>query len=312
MMTKWIVESKDGKNMGLPTKILRAEHIKSISSPMSWKILQAITEKPMYPKEIAKKLRIHEQKVYYHVRNLAKAGIIRVSKQENMHGVIAKFYDIDQPAFAVALREMQEMQKLPSPQNEFLHPHIKDGKLETLIVVGSLESHGPEKVKARDAPFAINLGLFLGSFLGYMPSLSVRIDTELQREEMKNNMIVVGGPAVNKIAGLINSKLPINFKTSQKQGNFYSTIFSSLSKKTYDGEEIGLIVKAKNPFDESKSVMLLAGRRSQGTKAAIIALMKNFEEVCAGNRHNPKVFAKVVEGIDSDSDGVVDSVEIKE
>ncbi|MBU3958022.1 MAG: hypothetical protein KKB25_03020, partial [Nanoarchaeota archaeon] len=115
-----------------------------------------------------------------------------------------------------------------------------------------------------------------------------------------------------KIAGLINSKLPINFKTSRKQGSFYSTIFSSLSKKSYDGEEIGMIVKAKNPFDESKSVMLLAGRRSQGTKAAIIAFMKNFEEVCAGNRHNPKVFAKVVEGIDSDSDGVVDSVEIKE
>lgn len=312
MMAKWIVESRDGRNIGLPAKILRAEHIKSISSPMSWKILQAITEKPMYPKEIAKKLRIHEQKVYYHVRNLEKAGIIRVAKQENMHGVIAKFYDIDQPAFAVSLREMQELQKIPSPQNGFLHPHINDGRLNTFIVVGSLEPHGPEKAKARDAPFAINLGLFLGSFLGYAPSFSVKVDTELQREELKNNMIVVGGPAVNKVAGLINNKLPINFRTSRRQGSFYSTIFSSLSKKSYDGEEIGMIAKVKNPFDESKSVMLLAGRRGQGTKAAIIALMKNFEEVCAGNKHNPKVFAKVVEGVDSDSDGIIDSVEIKE
>ena len=72
------------------------------------------------------------------------------------------------------------------------------------------------------------------------------------------------------------------------------------------------IVKAKNPFNPEKSILLLAGRRYSGTRAAIIAFLKNFKEIAKGNIHDKNVYAKVVEGTDLDSDGIVDNVEFRE
>ena len=311
-MTKWIIEYKENKKFTLPAKIMNKKNIKAISSETAWKILQILSETPTYPKDIAKKLKIHEQKIYYHIRNLENAGIIRVAKHENMHSVIAKIYELDKPALVITLKEMEESQKIPMTDSDFLYPHIKNGKLESLIVIGSHESHGPEKVKAKDAPFAINLGLFIGSFLGYIPPLSVKVDTEIKKQDMKKNLIIIGGPAVNKTCEQINNTLPIKFKTNKKEKRFYSSIYSTLSKKNYDSEEIGIIVKTKNPFNKDKSIIVLAGRRSQGTKAAIFAFIHRFDEISKSNNYKQNIFAKVVEGIDADSDGLIDSVEIKE
>ena len=37
-----------------------------------------------------------------------------------------------------------------------------------------------------------------------------------------------------------------------------------------------------------------------------------FKQIIDGNKYDKKVYAKVVEGIDKDSDGIVDEVEILE
>ena len=47
------------------------ERLKAVLSKLSWRILQLLSEKEMYPMEVAKKLGVHEQKVYYHIRKLA-------------------------------------------------------------------------------------------------------------------------------------------------------------------------------------------------------------------------------------------------
>ena len=49
-----------------------------------------------------------------------------------------------------------------------------------------------------------------------------------------------------------------------------------------------------------------------GTRAAILAFLQKFDEICKGNSHDSKIFAKVVEGIDKNNDGVIDSVEFLE
>lgn len=315
MMSRWIVEQRDGRTFSLPAKFIEPRHARSALSPLAWKIMLAISEKPSYPKDIGKRLKVHEQKVYYHVRNLEKAGMIKVAKTENMHGVTAKIYDITEPAFALALRDMEESQKLSQIKEEhqkFLQPFIEEGNLNAAIIVGSLDPHGPAKARAKDAPYAINLGFFLGSFLNYAPPVSVKLDTETTGEDLKNNLIIIGGPGVNSLTARINDKLPIKFREDDKRKNFYTDIYSTISKKTYGEDENGMIVKMKNPFAADKHILVIAGKRSQGTKAAILALINRFDEICGGNACNPKVMAKVVEGIDSDSDGVVDSVEIKE
>ena len=61
--------------------------LKHILGNLSWRILSLLSKKEMYPIEIAKQLGMHEQKIYYHIRKLAKAGAITIVKEEKKKGV---------------------------------------------------------------------------------------------------------------------------------------------------------------------------------------------------------------------------------
>ena len=63
-----------------------AQNLKMIVGKLSWKILRMLSEEEMYPLEIARRLGIHEQKVYYHVRKLAKAGAITLKDRKKRKG----------------------------------------------------------------------------------------------------------------------------------------------------------------------------------------------------------------------------------
>ena len=164
-----------------------------------------------------------------------------------------------------------------------------------------------KKARSKDALYAIDLALLFGTFLNHIPINAVMLDTETHAEHLKNNLILIGGPVVNKITDKVNDHLPIKFNKT-KAWNIESTI----SNEIYPGDEIGIIVKTKNPFAKDKSILLIAGKRHAGTKAAILALSKHLKEIAAGNLRNPKIAAKVVEGLDNDADGIIDDVEIKE
>ena len=58
--------------------------------------------------------------------------------------------------------------------------------------------------------------------------------------------------------------------------------------------------------------MVVGGRRFKGTKAAMLAFLLKFDELCSGNSYNKKFYAKVVDGLDLDNDGEVDFVEFLE
>ena len=60
------------------------------------------------------------------------------------------------------------------------------------------------------------------------------------------------------------------------------------------------------------SLLIVAGKRFSGTRAAIIAFLKHFKRIAAGNIHDSHTLANVVEGVDLDSDGIVDDVEFRE
>ena len=302
----FVVKEEKNEIFSLPVKELKPKQVKAVSSELAEKILGIIASKPSYPKEISKKLNVHEQKVYYHIRNLEKAGIIKVVKKETKQGALASYYDLAEPAFLVRFKDYKKTQRITTlKESKFLEPFIKDGQLDALIVVGSPDPHGPEKARSRDGYYGIDLALFIGTFLNYVPSLNVKLDTETREQDLRdNNLIVIGGPIVNKITGDINNKLPIRFK----EGN----IFSTITNKEYTTDESALIVKTKSPFNPSKYILLIAGKRHSGTRAAIIAFLKHFKETKQGNIHNKNIMAKVVEGVDLDSDGIVDEIEILE
>ncbi|MEM3370985.1 MAG: S-layer protein [Candidatus Woesearchaeota archaeon] len=304
-----IVSKHKNRIFSLPASELSPAEAKHISSQLALKIIKLISEKPSYPLEIARALRVNEQKVYYHIRNLERAGIISVHSSEVFKGAMAKYYSLSKPAFVLRFSEMRETSKLFHLEGEssFLAPFIKDGQLDANFILGSPDPHGPEGARSRDDYYAVDFALFLGTFLNYVPSLTVKLDTEVRREDLNSNLILIGGPVTNKIVEKINPKLPVRFEKADAWH-----IYSSLSNKRYFSDEAGLIVKASNPFSQGKSILLLAGRRYPGTRASVIAFLKKFSEVQKGNSKNCRIQARIVQGIDRNSDGIVDDVEFLE
>ncbi len=291
----------------IKTQEIKQTDIGSLNNEVSLNILRVLRDNEMYAKQIAKKLKIHEQNVYYYIRLLEKAKIISVSKTENINGTVAKFYKVNSDSFFIKVGEFKESSKLEESGSDFLKPFIQNGELNALIVVGSPDPHGPLKARSRDGYFGMDLALFLGTFLNYINESKVKLDTEIQEKDLhENNLIILGGPIVNKVTEMLNKKMPIYFDEDKK--GFYSTI----SKKTYFHDEIGVINKAKSPFNKEKMVLVIEGLRNSGTKAAILSFIKKFKELEQGNKFNKNIYSKIVEGEDLDSDGFVDSVEILE
>ena len=77
-------------------------------------------------------------------------------------------------------------------------------------------------------------------------------------------------------------------------------------------KEIRVIGIDDSPFNKDKYILVVAGKRFSGTRAAIIAFLKDFKKITNGNIHNQNIKAKVVEGIDLDSDGIIDDIEFRE
>ncbi len=75
-----------------------AQKLKMMLGSLSWKILTILSKKEMYPLEIAKQLGMHEQKIYYHIRKLCKAGAITVAREEKKKGATAKYYKTVSPS----------------------------------------------------------------------------------------------------------------------------------------------------------------------------------------------------------------------
>ena len=100
-MDKKLLFQDDGKTQQVKDIAILddAQKLKNMLGSLSWKILTILSQKEMYPLEIAKQLGMHEQKVYYHIRKLAKAGAITVVREENKKGATAKYYKTASPAF---------------------------------------------------------------------------------------------------------------------------------------------------------------------------------------------------------------------
>ncbi len=311
----WIVEEKDGKVRTLPVRILNPIELKATTSELAWKILQSLAKKPSYPKELSKKLKTHEQKIYYHVRNLEKAKIIEMIREERRQGAVTKFYSIKDPAFALTLKPLEPASKLfalKREYKEFLEPFITEGKFNAIFVMGDPEPHGPTKERGHDGICATNLALFFGTFLNYIPESKTKLDTELTENDLKENLILIGGPGVNAITAKVNLKLPIRFQRVKYKNNYYTSLYSTVSGKTYTDESYGIIVKVKNPWNKEKYIMIIAGRKFWGTKAAVLAFTIKFDELCSGNSYDKNTQARIVDGLDLDNDGEVDFVEFLE
>jgi hypothetical protein len=174
-------------------------------------------------------------------------------------------------------------------------PFIRNGVLDAKIIVGSPDPHGPEKARSRDVTFAVDLALFLGTFLTKAEAAVIE-DKNVHAHDLRSNLIIIGGPVTNKVTKMVNEKLPVKFDSRK---NIQSR------KKIYRGDDCGFIAKIDNPFDSGKKIVVIAGKRYGGTKAAVLAFMKHFD-IVERKTHT------IVEGLDNDGDGEIDDVRILE
>jgi len=297
-----------------------AQNLKMILGKLSWKILTMLSKEGMYPLEIARQLGVHEQKVYYHIRKLAKAGAITVEREEKKKGATAKYYKTVSSAFGIEFpKGYKTIPKISllniDEQIQRFFNEIVDEKsvLEAKIVVGSPTPHGPFKTSARDGHYAAHLTLFIGQFAKMPKEFAIKLDVDVKAEkEEKNNLILVGGPGTNLLTQEINEHLPIRFiMQSSDQGFLLGGLSSEKTARVYTADAAGLIAKIVNPWDKTKRIIVLAGNKAVGTKACVLALT-SFWKKTLQNYRDEGSFATVIQGFDLDGDGKVDSIEVME
>jgi DNA-binding transcriptional ArsR family regulator len=294
------------------------EKLKTVFHKLSWKILQLLSKKEMYPLEIAKELGIHEQKIYYHIRKLMKAGVIKIVREEEKKGAIAKYYKTMFPAVGVELPfGDQKINSFPATNidekmRRFLNPIINNSAFDGKIVVGSPDPHGPFKAKARDGHYVAYLTFFFGQFVDLPDDFLIKLDVDVKAEkEENNNLILVGGPGTNLLTQELNEHLPIRFNMMPSEHGFLlGGLVSEKTKKVYTADNIGLIARIPNPWNEEKNVIALAGNKAVGTKACVLALTKFWKKTL--KNFDKEKFATVIQGFDLDGDGKVDFIEVLE
>jgi DNA-binding MarR family transcriptional regulator len=313
MANRILVEKRRGNAYATNIEIVdNPKKLSPVTTKVGWQILKKINENPMYPKEISKALGINEQNVYYYIRKLKKEGIIAVVKEEEKHGALCKYFSPTSKAFGIELPSKKERMAVETKRDkekikDFFYEFTKTGIFNGSIVVGSPQEHGPYLTAARDGHYAIQLSLFLGEYCDAPNKFIVKLDTELKVEKKKGrNLMVIGGPVTNIIASDLNSLLKIRFVWDKKW-----KLYSTLTKKTYVSENIGLISKIKNPWDSTKEIILISGLQFAGTKACIIALTQHYQKILKNYQKN-KDFYVVIKGLDKDGDGKIDTIKVLE
>ncbi|MGQ9726451.1 MAG: helix-turn-helix domain-containing protein [Candidatus Bathycorpusculaceae bacterium] len=321
MKKKLLLDEEEKKQRVKEIAIIEdPQKLKMILNKLSWKILVMLSESEMYPLEIAKKLGVHEQKIYYHIRKLARAGAIVIAKEEEKKGAIAKYYKAVSPAFGIELPQGYKTLERPSLLSmderiqKFFEEFVKDDEtFEGKIVVGSPMPHGPFKTSARDGHYASHLTFFLGQFAKMPEDFAIKLDVDVKAEkEEKNNLILVGGPGTNLLTQELNDYLPIRFNMQpSEQGFLFGGLVSRKTSNVYTADAVGLIAKIVNPWDNTKWIIVLAGNKAVGTKACVLALT-NFWKKTLKSYDGKDAFATVIQGFDLDGDGKVDSIEVLE
>lgn len=265
-------------------------------------ILMMLIKQPMYAAEIARAIGMEEQALYYHIKLLQKAGLVKFTEYEEKRGGVAKKFIASAESIALVLSNNWKHYAHSQIVVPRIFSHfIDDGTFNGKFVVGSPDPHGKYRARASEFPI-LELAMLLGSYATFSFPLYV-LDTQLI--DKKQNLIIAGGPKVNILTAEINDELPLRFDKATFE------IYSKFSKKRYSGN-IGVIELLPNPFVRNKRILLVGGLNHHGTRAAILAIIKKMKQIEEGNGHNVKVIAKVVEGFDENGDGIVDAVEILE
>src|SRR3990170_58485 len=105
MGRRWLIEETPEGTFGREVALIdKPDRLATLSSALAWRILQELARSPDYPNALAARLKVHEQKVYYHVRRLEAAGLLKVLRTEAKQGAAARILAPTAEAYAVVLK----------------------------------------------------------------------------------------------------------------------------------------------------------------------------------------------------------------
>ena len=115
--------------------------LKIIDHPIRLEILKMLAKKPMYPAEIARKMKLHEQKIYYHIKQMTNSGVLEVVEKEEIRGTVAKKLSPKFLNFAFTLskkwKKLDNLIEKKDPEIlNFLNPFIINKELNAAEEVG--------------------------------------------------------------------------------------------------------------------------------------------------------------------------------
>jgi DNA-binding transcriptional ArsR family regulator len=291
-------------------QLLDSPHIlKGAADPIALQVLSVASKGPVYAREIARILNIREQAVYYHVRKLLSLGLLTVASTEQVRGALAKrvVSSSNGLAFLFSREHLRPFTARAGSDElrRFFEEFVSNGTLDAQIIVGSPEPHGTFRASARDGHYATQLALFIGNFASVRDEFAVKLDTDAKLEmAYTGNLILVGGPATNQITAEVNHYLPVKFDES----NYWAGLVDGRGRR-FSSDTDALIAKVKNPLNADRHVILIAGIRHVGTKAAVIALTQQSKEILS-DYTGQEPFACVIRGFDQDGDGKVDRADL--
>ena len=300
----------------MPARILSDPKVaQSLLQPTRWRILSELSNEEKCASDLAEAFRTSEQVICYHLRELEKSGLITLERTVRKRGAMAKYYKAEEKAVAIVPRGGAHLKGTTQPvehvlseeASKMLDPFISQGRFDGHIVLGSPDAHGIFSSRARCGDRATDLALFLGSLLPVTRESVVRLDTELSQKEAERNLIIVGGPRVNTATMTVNEWLPITYELTG-----HNMMISRLSGRSYAGEEEGAVQLIANPNNQNSKVIVIAGNTYLGTRTAVLAFIKYTDQIARGSTINKGVIARVVTGLDMDSDGLVDDVQFIE
>lgn len=216
--------------------------------------------------------------------------------------------------------------KMKYTLSDFPKPFISEnGELDLIFVYGitALDYWDYKKYMAeREVPPEIRAAYQRLSDLDYLPSLAMKFGYESLRsggkrpgtiptarqdflltneEKERHNLILIGGGYCNTVTRKVLESyrnMPITF--DKPDSNYAIILKKDHEIEIYNrldvGENMGLISILPSPFNAQKVVLILAGLRTTGTQAALLALCKAFEEkLYSTTKSIPQLLVKATE-----------------
>jgi DNA-binding transcriptional ArsR family regulator len=313
-MTFSLIEDRGDVKVSYDSILVHPKKMNIFNSDLSLKIINELVKEPCCAMDLARKLGQHEQKIYYHIRKMEDAGVIRMSRIEKRYGMNAKIYTVVSPVISTKIyddgHEVESCAGVQVKNNiaieKFLYPFVKNRKMNAKIIVGDPYPHGKYEKGAMSTVHTIDFIFLLGNLVDTLNYPHYRLDVDTRKDDLKDNLIIFSSPKGNTIADIMNPSLPIRFNPDKGW-----CITSDFTGKKYEESRCGVILKCDNPFDKKKKILWISGIRTRGMQSAVIAITKYTNELMSRMDKDGNI-ACVVEGLDKDGDKIIDSVRFLE